>query len=157
MIEQQIERLLQEKFQEEAFQDCFLVELKLHPNNKLEVFLDSDTGITFETCRVVSRHLEAVLDAERWLGEKYTLEVSSPGVDRPLRLRRQYAKNVGRKLKVKLSDGNTKEGTLVDVTDEHVVLEEKVRVQDGKRKKTQTLQTEIPFNQIEQAKIQVSF
>ena len=84
MIEAKIESLLQDKFKEEGFTDCFLLEVKLHANRKLDVFIDSDTGITFGKCQTISRYLEQYLDEEGWLGESYVLEVSSPGVGRPL-------------------------------------------------------------------------
>ncbi|MCB0641273.1 MAG: ribosome assembly cofactor RimP [Phaeodactylibacter sp.] len=157
MIEERIETLLQQKFQEDAFQDCFIVEIKFHPNNKLEVFIDSDTGVSFDTCRQISRHLEAEIDEQGWLGPQYVLEVSSPGVSRPLTLPRQYRKNIGRKLKVKLHEGGEQSGTLVQVETEHIVLEDKVRVKEGNKKVTKTVQTEIPFDQIKKAVVQVSF
>lgn len=64
MIENKIIDLLDQKFKEEDFLDCFLVDLQLHANQKLEVFLDSDTGITFEKCQKISRYLEQYLDEE---------------------------------------------------------------------------------------------
>lgn len=157
MIEERIETLLQQQFQEDAFQDCFIVEIKFHPNNKLEVFIDSDTGVTFDTCRQISRYLEAEIDEQGWLGPKYVLEVSSPGISRPLTLPRQYRKNIGRKLKVKLNEGGEQIGTLIQVEAEQIVLEDKVRVKEGNKKVTQTVQTEIPFDQIKKAVVQVSF
>lgn len=157
VVEQKIEALLEEKFREDAFSDCFLVELKLHANNKLEIFLDSDFGITFEKCQKTSRYLEAHLDENRWLGEKYVLEVSSPGVGRPLKMQRQYPKNIGRTLEVKLEDGETRNGTLKEVGETGIVLEEKVRVKEGKRNKTEIVETEISFGSIAQAKVKASF
>ena len=88
MIEQTIPQLLAEKFQESEFDDFFLVDLKLGINNKLEVFVDSDSQVTFEKCRKISRFLEEHLDQEGWLGDRYVLEVSSPGVGRPLKFLR---------------------------------------------------------------------
>ena len=58
MIEDKITDLLEELFTTEEFSDCFLVEVKLHANRKLEVFMDCDEGITFERCRKTSRYLE---------------------------------------------------------------------------------------------------
>ncbi len=156
-VEDKITSLLEEKFREDAFSDCFLVDLKLHANNKLEVFLDSDFGISFEQCQKISRYLEEYLDEERWLGEKYVLEVSSPGVSRPLMLQRQYPKNVGRKVEVKLKDGGKRTGILKDVEEDRIVLEEKVRVKEGKRKKTELVETEIDFNSIAETKVKITF
>jgi len=157
VVEDKIKALLEEKFREDAFSDCFLVDLKLHANNKLEVFIDSDFGISFEQCQKISRYLEQYLDEEQWLGEKYVLEVSSPGVGRPLMMQRQYPKNVGRKVEVKLKEGGKRSGVLKEVEEDRIVLEEKVRTKEGKRKKTELVETEIDFNSIEETKVKITF
>jgi ribosome maturation factor RimP len=157
VVEDKIKALLEEKFREDAFSDCFLVDLKLHANNKLEVFIDSDFGISFEQCQKISRYLEQYLDEELWLGEKYVLEVSSPGVGRPLMMQRQYPKNVGRKVEVKLKEGGKRSGVLKEVEEDRIVLEEKVRTKEGKRKKTELVETEIDFNSIEETKVKITF
>ncbi|MEM6697188.1 MAG: ribosome assembly cofactor RimP [Bacteroidota bacterium] len=156
-MEEKIAQLVNEKLQLEGWEDCFLVEIKQHGNHKLDVFLDSDEGITFEKCRKVSRHLEAVLDEELWLGEKYTLEVSSPGVSRPLKLKRQYIKNIGRKLEVKFEEGGKEEGLLIKVEEDTIFLEQKVRIKEGKKKRTEVIEKEIAFEEIKEAKVKVSF
>lgn len=152
-----IEKLLEKKLEEPNFTDCFLVEIKMPATNKLEVFMDSDTGITFRKCQQISRYLEAVLDEEKWMGEKYTLEVSSPGVGRPLKIRRQYPKNIGRKIEIKLSDGGKVKGTLTAVNENDITIEDKVRVKEGKKKKTQLVATVVPFENIEQTIVKISF
>ncbi len=157
MVEDKITALLKDKFREDAFSDCFLVDLKLHAHNKLDVFIDSDFGITFEKCQQISRYLEQYLDEEQWLGEKYVLEVSSPGVSRPLTMWRQYPRNIGRKVEVKLKDGDKRSGTLTEVEEDLIVLEEKVRKKEGKRKKTEIVETEISFNSIEHTKVKITF
>lgn len=158
MIEHKIATLVEEKLKEEGWEDCFLVEIKHHGMNKLDIFIDSDTGISFLMCRKVSRHIEAVLDQELWLGEKYTLEVSSPGTSRPLQLKRQYVKNIGRTLKVKFAVGEGKEeGKLIAVTDEHIVLEKQVVRKEKKKKIKEMVSIEIPYENIREAKVQISF
>lgn len=156
MIEEKIKALLSEKFSEEAFSDCFLIGIN-HSNKKLEVFIDSDTGVTFETCKKVSRFLEHHIDEEGWLGEKYVLEVSSPGVGRPLMLKRQYPKHIGRKVEVTLEAGGSHAGTLLAVGEDRITIEEKVRTREGKRKKTELVRTEIPFESIKKAVVKVTF
>lgn len=156
MIERKIEALLEEKFKEDAFSDCFLIEVK-HNNNKVEVFIDSDTGVTFDTCRKVSRFLEHHIEEEGWLGEKYVLEVSSPGVGRPLQKKRQYPKNIGRKLEIHVKEGKPHTGTLIAVDEMSVTIEEKVRKKEGKRKKTEIVKHNIPFNAIKKAVVKISF
>lgn len=158
MIEQRIEAQLEGLFKEEAFEDCFLIEIKFNaPQQKLEVFIDSDSGIDFDRCREISRKLESEIEENGWLGEKYTLEVSSPGVDRPLKLPRQFPKHIGRKLELKLQDGSSEEGTLTEVGEDSIILERKVRIKEGKRKKTITENPEIAYSDIEEAKVKISF
>ena len=132
-IEIKIAQLLSELLEGEAFSDCFLLEAKLHANQKVEVFLDSDTGITFDKCQRISRYLEQHIDENGWLGEKYTLEVSSPGVSRPLTLLRQYPKHLGRKLEITQTDKTVKTGKLLQVLDNAIVLEEEVKTKEGKK------------------------
>jgi len=96
VISAQLTKLLEEKFQEEEFADCFIIEIKSLQNKRVEIYVDSDSGITFKKCQQLSRHLEAEIDEKGWLGEKYTLEVSSPGITRPLIFHRQYPRNIGR-------------------------------------------------------------
>ena len=156
-MEEKIIDLLEEKFTDPEFANCFWLDVKLLPNKKLEVIIDCDTGVTFDTCRKISRYLESFIDEEQWLGEKYTLEVSSPGTDRPLQRPRQYTKHVGRKLEVKTNEGETYEGRLTEKTDEAITLTYKVRRKEGKRKVTEEVQTTINFADIKQAKVKISF
>lgn len=158
MVEEKIVDLLDVKFQEEEFADCFLIETKMGANNKLQVFIDSDEGINFTTCHKISRYLEEHIDAEGWLGEKYVLEVSSPGVDRPLQVMRQYPKNVGRKMEIKVRDEEkVRKGVLKQVDADKIILEEEHITQQGKKKVKEKLEVEIPFVEIEQAKVKISF
>ncbi len=149
--------LLETKFEEEEFSDCFLIDLSISAANKVLVTIDCDGSFDFDKCRQISRYLEGYIDEAGWLGEKYILEVSSPGIDRPLQFHRQYVKNVGRQLAVTLQDGSHHEGLLKTVTENELLLEYKVRRQEGKRKKTVVETKQIPFADIAQAKVQISF
>jgi len=149
--------LLDAKFAEPEFQDCFWLDVQLHPGNKLEIILDSDTGISFNTCRQISRYLESYLDEEGWLGEKYTLEVGSPGVDRPLERQRQYPKHIGRKLEVKMKDGSTYTGKLVAVSDSTITLEYQERRKEGKKRITEVHRPELALAEVARAKVKISF
>lgn len=119
---------------------------------KVLVLLDSDNGISIDECADVSRSLSKVLDEVSWLEDAYMLEVSTPGLDHPLKLTRQYRKNIGRRLKVKISE-KTQEGKLTAVTDGTITLEQEVG--SGKKKEIKTV--EIPFTDIEKAFVLVSF
>lgn len=158
MIELTIEDLLEKKFREPEFSDCFIIDIIFDNHQRLSVFIDCDSGVTFDKCRKISRYLEEYLDSEQVLGEKYTLEVSSAGIDRPLKFRRQYHNNIGRHLKVVLEDDSTRRGLLQEVTEEHIVLEN-TRKKDKKRKKKAEEPDEfiIPFDQIQETKVEIVF
>ena len=89
----------------------------------VEVYVDSDKGISLDECSAISRELSAALDEKDLIQGRYRLDVSSPGLDHPLKLHRQYVKNVGRNCKVYVKENDykiVKEGTL-DKVDEHSV------------------------------------
>jgi len=112
----------------------------------LEVFIDGDEGVTTTACAEVSRALSKELDENVLQGEGYTLTVSSPGIDRPLKFPRQYFKHVGRDilLDVNVDGKNSRiEGTLVGVGEEAIG----VKVKGGKTP------TEIPYAAILEARI----
>jgi ribosome maturation factor RimP len=119
---------------------------------KILVLLDSDKGISIDECADLSRALSKQLDEVTWLEESYTLEVSTPGLDHPLKLTRQYHKNIGRRLRVKTRE-KQEEGKLTGVTDEKIVLEQET----GSGKKKEVKAIEIPFTDIEKAFVLVSF
>ena len=155
---EKIEALVAEQFEAEEFADCFLVEIKfISSTNTLRVFIDSDSGLNTVLCRKLSRHIESYLDESQALGEKYVLEVSSPGLEQPLQLLRQYQKNIGRTLKLNLKEGKKQEGKLVAVTETAVTLEQEVITRIKKKKIKELVQTAYPFDNIEKAKIKISF
>ncbi len=146
MIERLLSEALEEKFGEEGMEECFLVDIVTKKNDKVEVYIDSDGNLPIKTCQVVSRFLEKKIEENGWLGEKYTLEVSSPGVDRPLKLKRQYVKNVGRRIRITNNEEETSEGKLVEVKEDSVMVQiAKDRIE------------EILMKNIKTAKILVSF
>ena len=156
-MEETITNLLETYFvTEENFTDCFVVDVN-HSNKRLEVFVDSDSGMTFGKCQRISRYLETYLDEEKPLGEEYVLDVSSPGVDRPLKFYRQYVKNVGRTLEVTTTDGDTYTGQLKAATPTEVVLEAKRRIQEGKRKKTVVEDITLATDAIKKSIVKISF
>lgn len=153
-----ITQILEEKYaSDEAFKDCFTVEVELRPGNKLFVFADSDSGMTFEKCQKISRHLEAFLDTELWLGDKYLLEVSSPGVGRPLKFPRQYHNNIGRNLAVTLNDKTQALGLLKSAHETHFTLETKVIEREGKKKKEIVVETPYLYENVAKAIVKIGF
>lgn len=150
MLEHKLTALLEERFGEEDLQDCYVIEVIRGKGDKIEVFLESDGDLTLGKCQKISRYLEKHIDENSWLGEKYTLEVSSPGTDRPLQLLRQYHKNVGRNIRIKAAEDIDVTGVLKEVTEQGIKVEET-------KKKKEILMHEFDFDQIREAKIQVSF
>jgi ribosome maturation factor RimP len=132
--------------------EAFLVDLCIRGerNSKvLEVYVDTDAGITADGCAAISRELSARLDHENLIQGRYNLIVSSPGLDRPLKLFRQYRKNLGRNLKVRYrvaEEVKTVVGRLVEVGDENIGLEG--------RGKEEIL---IPLGNIVESKIEIEF
>ncbi|HXG38046.1 MAG TPA: ribosome maturation factor RimP [Bacteroidota bacterium] len=104
--------------------DAFLVDLQVRNDRggkMVQLFIDTDRGITIEQCAEISRDLSRVFDDEQLFDGNYQLEVSSPGIDRPLRLLRQYHKNIGRRFRVKFTgdpEPNFMTATLVAVVDD---------------------------------------
>lgn len=157
-ITERIAQLLEEKYAtDEAFADCFTVEIELKPGQKLYVFADSDSGMTFEKCQKISRYLESHLDTNGWLGDKYLLEVSSPGIGRPLKFLRQYRSNLGRTVEVTLKDKTRQTGLLKAAEENQVVLSQKVVEREGNKKKEVEKETAIPFEQIEKTVVKLAF
>lgn len=136
--------------------DVYPVEVHVS-NNRIEVFLDSDEGITFQKCQLISRWLEAIFDADKIYGEQYILEVSSAGVGKPLKLLRQYAKNIGRLIDIRHKGDLRTRGTLAAVEGNMLTVAFEEKVKEGKKNKIVKRQEVIPFEDIIEAKIKLSF
>lgn len=138
----------------EKWPEVFLVEIKDTPGNQITVLLDADNGITIEKCTAINRVLYKYIEESALFPDgDFSLEVSSPGVDKPLKLHRQYKKNIGRKVEVLLIDGAKLEGTLTQVNEEDIIIEE----QQCKRKKITMKTTAILFNQIKHTTVLITF
>ncbi len=147
-IENYLITLLQEN------EDVFLVDIKINPGNDIKVFLDADKGITIEKCIRINRALYKKIEEDSLFPNgDFALEVSSPGVDEPLKLKRQYLKNIGRTFEVLLNDETKKQGKLRSVNDDGISIEET----EGKGKKTIMKITTILFIQIKHTKVLVTF
>ncbi len=134
--------------------EYFLVEVKIRPTNNIKVFLDGDKGIPIEKCVAYNRQLYKMLEeTELFPTDDFSLEVSSPGLDEPLKLIRQYQKNTGRKVEVLLKDGVKIEGLLKAVSETSVEVEET----RGKGKKQEIIQHIFPLESIKSTKIQIVF
>lgn len=145
----------------EKSESFFLVEAAVNQapkGAKVTVYLDGDQGISIDTCAEVSRALSARLEEEEEdaMNGKYVLEVSSPGLDQPLKLRRQYVKNVGRNIKVLLQDNQTTKGTLREVSEDAIALEPMAK--GNKKKRNEPAQhIRIPFDHIKKINVLATF
>mgnify|MGYP005812861813 CR=1 FL=1 len=128
------------------------VVVSLRGKHKVLVFVDGDQRITIDDCADLSRAMSEDLDRLPGLNDSYVLEVSTPGVDHPLKFSRQYAKHIGRSLKVHLRD-QTIEGKLLNVSADAIMLEQV----SGSGKKKEIKETEIKFSDIEKSFVLVSF
>jgi ribosome maturation factor RimP len=138
------------------FADTFVVDVKIK-NNLIEVFLDSDENVSFLKCQKLSRWLEAIFDENKAFGESYTLEVSSAGVGSPLKMLRQYPKNIGRIIDIKYGDGKSSKGTLKNVVGNLISVEYETKVKEGKKNKKIIVIDEIKFEDIIDSRIKISF
>lgn len=133
----------------------FLIDLVFSENNNIKVIVDGDSGVVLSECIRISRHVEHNLDREE---EDFSLEVTSPNVTDPIVKRRQYNKNINRILKVKTEDKKF-EGKLIEINENNITLQWKAREPKpiGKGKVTMVKEQIIPFDQIEQAKVKITF
>ncbi|MEL0026417.1 MAG: ribosome assembly cofactor RimP [Schleiferiaceae bacterium] len=143
----------QHKIEEIAFaaaeaNEAFLVDVELKPNNVIVVYADSDAGLSIDQIKMINRKIEAELDRDV---EDFNLTVSSPDLNKPLKIWRQYKKNVGRTLKVKFQDRQA-EGDLVEVSEEDITLSI-----PGTKKKDPATALTIPFADITEAKVGIKF
>lgn len=151
-INHQLEKLVAEVL--ENAPEHFLVSLWIKPTNNIKVLLDGDKGITIEQCVRFNRQLVAKIDASGLFppGE-YSLEVSSPGVDEPLQLYRQYVKNIGRTVLVVRKDQTMLIGKLQEVNPETITVE----TTEGKGKKAVKVPVSLPLSEIQTITVQIQF
>ena len=134
--------------------EYFLVDVKSTPQEKIMVFIDGVVNVTIEKCVEVSRMLEEYLEEEKLVGDKYTLEVSSPGMDQPFKVLRQYQKSIGKGLEVLKKDGIKLEGLLREVSEDRIIL------QVEKRKKGKVIESNVvvvPLEEIKATKQLITF
>lgn len=154
-IEKRIRELAEEKIAEIERPDIFVVDVKFNTvGNKAIILLDGDHGAGISECAQVSRYVGFKLEEENVIAEAYNLEVSSPGIDTPLMLVRQYTKNIGRTVSVKNAEGVKREGKLLAVNAADIVIEEQIK---EKGKKARTEESTIPMEQINEIRVLISF
>ena len=141
---------------EEAIADTnlFIVEIKGITVKRAMILLDGDEGVKIEDCARVSRHINQKMEEDGLEEALISLEVSSPGVDFPLKFERQYPQHVGRTLAIKLLDGKEIEGKLLSIDAAVIAVEEKIK---EKGKKVSLNNISLALSEIAEAKIKVTF
>jgi ribosome maturation factor RimP len=135
-------------------EDVFLVEIKIKPINNIKIYLDADAGLGIEKCIKINRALYKIMEEMAIYPDgDFSLEVSSPGVDEPLKLHRQYVKNMGREVEVLLNNEEKKTGKLINVSEADISIE----FTEGKNKKAVVHQLTIPFADIKETIVLIKF
>ena len=152
-FEDKIKDLIKTALQDRT--DLFLIECTISSDHHIRILLDGDQGVNLKTCIDISRSIEHNLDRET---EDFSLEVASAGVGNPLQNRRQYTKNIGRKLRVERDSEPTLEGVLTAATETDFTLEWKQREPKpvGKGKQTVIKKEILSYQEIKSAKVLVN-
>lgn len=137
-------------------EDLFLIDLKISAADDITVILDGDDGVSLQDCLDASRAIEFNMDREE---HDFSLQVMSAGLSEPLSTPRQYAKNIGRDLKILLNDSSEIEGELGKVDDEKITLILRYRKpkEVGKGKVDVVEEKEIPYSEIKKATVVIKF
>lgn len=145
-----IRQTIEEKL---ASTDCFLVSLSISGDNQIMVEIDSETSVDLDFCVELTRYIEQHFDRD---AEDYSLEIGSYSITKPFVDRRQYRKNIGRKVEVLTEESKKIRGTLVAVDNDGFTLEieEKELVEGQKRKKLVKKEITLLYNSIKQTKLE---
>ena len=152
-FKERVKELLEQGLAE--YPSLFLIDLNINDANKIVVTLDGDNGVQLQDCINISRAIDNNLDREE---VDFALEVASAGVSLPLKLVRQYKKNIGRTLKIKTTS-QTIEALLLDVSDENITVEWSSREPKkiGKGKETVVHNEKIAYADILEATVVIIF
>ncbi|NQZ75200.1 MAG: ribosome maturation factor RimP [Ekhidna sp.] len=145
MVEEEIKTLVNAAIAED--ESLFLVDVIVKGNvgnQKVLIFIDGDNGLSIDQCSLVSRAVGNEIEDQDLMEGKYTLEVSSPGLDFPISLHRQYVKNIGRNLELETIAGEKIEGELIEVTESSILVKSKS-------------ERSFLLDEIKQSKVKVSF
>lgn len=134
--------------------NLFVVDLKMLPKSRIVLLLDGDNGIGIDECAKISRHISHRMEEENLIEGAHTLEVSSPGVDHPLKYQRQYPQHIGRTLGIRMNDGKELEGKLLSIHENTISIEAKIK---EKGKKVRLEEQAISLDDIKEAKIKIIF
>lgn len=152
-LKKTITQLAERHLQDDTYFIVDVVIKGVQGKTKILVLLDSDQGVNIDDCARLSRKIGGELEEGEVLDIAYILEVSSPGLDHPLAMERQYFKNIGRKLRIHTMEGSVCEGTLLEFSNQVLYLE---TLEKEKNKKV-SKKVEVPFSTIQKANVLASF
>lgn len=134
----------------------FVIDFSVDSKDHIKVVIDGDEAVSISDCIAVSRKIEHQMDPEL---DDFSVEVTSYGVSQPLIMPRQYIKNVGRKLELKLNSGEVVKADLVAADDKEIKLSWKAREPKpvGKGKITVDKEATYAYDAIKEAKVMVIF
>jgi ribosome maturation factor RimP len=147
-LKEQITAYIEEKLAETG---SFIVEVKVAPT-KIFVFIDNIKGIRLEECIQLNRYLQDKFEGTD-VFEKHELEVSSPGMDEPFKVLKQYEKRIGQKVSVLMKDGIKKEGVLKSATEEEITIEVTTKSKINGKRELKTNLISIPLSQVKETKL----
>lgn len=152
-LKEHIKKIVERHLPDETY---FLVEVVLKgiaQSQKVIILIDGDNGVDIDACANVSRAVAAEFEVDDPFPDRYTLEVSSPGLDHPLTLPRQFKSRIGKTLKLTMNDGDIWKGKLKSAEEENIVIEKEIK--QGKKQITE--ETQVPLESINKAMVVVSF
>ena len=152
-IQEKLEKITLNSFDSPAL---FLVDLNITDSKgpqKVKILIDSDEGLNIDACAKISRKISAAIEEDELFTKNFVLEVSSPGIDYPLKFKRQYQKNIGRKIKVVCNDLEEIEGKLIAVETDSILVGKEEKIKKNKVIK----ETEISFSEIKKSIVLVTF
>ncbi len=153
ITEHQIEKLVEQAIEGTSI---FPVEIKVRTGNKIKILIDADPSLSIDDCVRVSRFVEHGLDRDR---EDFSLDVSSPGLDLPLKVWKQYEKNKGKSLRFRLNDESKFDGELLEASAGKL----KIRVEKvidrikGSLELKKDQEIELDLNDITEVKVNIKF
>lgn len=152
-LKKTIAQIAEQHLKDETYFIVDVVVKGVQGKTKILVLLDSDEGVNIDDCAQLSRKIGGELEENEVLDIAYILEVSSPGLDHPLSMDRQYLKNIGRKLRVHTIEGTVCEGKLLEFNNQVLCLE---TLEKEKNKKV-SKKVEVPLETIQKANVLASF
>ncbi|MCB8995373.1 MAG: ribosome assembly cofactor RimP [Bacteroidales bacterium] len=152
ITQEQVEQIIREKIEGT---EIFLVAVIMNPGNNIHVHLDTQKGISIDECVEVSRYIVSKMDKDI---EDYNLEVSSPGLDSPFRVKEQYEKNLGKEVEIVKTDGSKIKGRLLTYSGDKIEVEHMVKPKStDKSKKPTAQQATLILDDIKTIKSVISF